>query len=234
MTEDVADSLDDLICAWDKMMGADLETLVLLLLGWLGFGGLIFLVAHIIYASLGTGELEKSAPQPVQQKDKPAPSQQQVKQKQDVSVAPKLNAPQVNQVDHQINGGTGGQQGSQVVRLSREVPVPKLVTKQRPLSSELSNGVGVGKEETVGKAPVAVGSDPHIVQYINKCWQYIYSSKKARDLIKRVWLHRMNSFTEKSAKDHANGLVIGTPRCTELETGVYTVQLTNTVLETVS
>ena len=33
MAEDIADRLDDLICAWDKVVGTDLYTLVLLLLG---------------------------------------------------------------------------------------------------------------------------------------------------------------------------------------------------------
>ena len=33
MVEDVADWLDDLICAWDKVVGTDVETVVVLLLG---------------------------------------------------------------------------------------------------------------------------------------------------------------------------------------------------------
>ena len=33
MTNDLADRLDDLICAWDKVVGTELETVVLLLLG---------------------------------------------------------------------------------------------------------------------------------------------------------------------------------------------------------
>ena len=31
MVEDVADRLDDLICAWDKVVGTDVETVVVLL-----------------------------------------------------------------------------------------------------------------------------------------------------------------------------------------------------------
>lgn len=33
MGEDIADRVDDLICAWDKVVGTDLDTIVLLLLG---------------------------------------------------------------------------------------------------------------------------------------------------------------------------------------------------------
>ena len=33
VVEDLADKVDDLICAWDKVVGTDLETVVILLLG---------------------------------------------------------------------------------------------------------------------------------------------------------------------------------------------------------
>jgi len=56
MSEDLADRLDDLICAWDKVVGTELDTVVLLLLGWLGFGAVIFLISHLIYSTLGTVE----------------------------------------------------------------------------------------------------------------------------------------------------------------------------------
>jgi len=56
MGEDIADRLDDMICAWDKVVGTELDTLVILLLGWLGFGGLIFTVSHIVYTTIGTSE----------------------------------------------------------------------------------------------------------------------------------------------------------------------------------
>ena len=31
--EDLADKVDDLICAWDKVVGTDIETVVILILG---------------------------------------------------------------------------------------------------------------------------------------------------------------------------------------------------------
>ena len=35
MGEDLADKVDDFICAWDKVVGTDLDTLVVLILGQL-------------------------------------------------------------------------------------------------------------------------------------------------------------------------------------------------------
>ena len=56
MGEDLADKVDDFICAWDKVVGTDLDTLVVLILGWLGFGGVIFTVSHLVYSTLGPGD----------------------------------------------------------------------------------------------------------------------------------------------------------------------------------
>jgi len=62
MGEDLAERVDDLICAWDKVVGTELETVVILLLGWLGFGGLIFGVSHFVYSSIGPGDTSFSSP----------------------------------------------------------------------------------------------------------------------------------------------------------------------------
>jgi len=56
MGEDLAERVDDLICAWDKVVGTDIETVVLLLLGWLGFGGFIFTVSHMVYSTMGPND----------------------------------------------------------------------------------------------------------------------------------------------------------------------------------
>ena len=77
MGEDLAERVDDLICAWDKVVGTELDTVVMLLLGqkkktpfkqngllnlyfftsgWLGFGGLIFAVSHLVYTSMGPAD----------------------------------------------------------------------------------------------------------------------------------------------------------------------------------
>ena len=80
MGEDLADKVDDFICAWDKVVGTDIDTLVVLILGeeadtgvmshnkftigWLGFGGVIFTVSHLVYSTLGPGDSSSLAPPP--------------------------------------------------------------------------------------------------------------------------------------------------------------------------
>ena len=81
VVEDLADKVDNLICVWDKVVGSDIETVVILLLGmrtysindyrllmimsgWLVFGGVIFLISHLIYSTLGTEDEVSSPPPP--------------------------------------------------------------------------------------------------------------------------------------------------------------------------
>ena len=54
--EDRAEQVDDLICVMDKVMGSQVDTLLVLLAGWLLFGLVVFLVSHLIYSTLNTGD----------------------------------------------------------------------------------------------------------------------------------------------------------------------------------
>ena len=51
---DIAEQVDDLICVMDKVVGSQADTIVILLVGWLLFGGVIFLVSHLIYSTIST------------------------------------------------------------------------------------------------------------------------------------------------------------------------------------
>jgi len=53
---DVAEQVDDLICVVDKVVGSQMDTVLVLLVGWLMFGAVIFLVSHLIYSTLNTGQ----------------------------------------------------------------------------------------------------------------------------------------------------------------------------------
>ena len=60
--EDRAEQVDDLICVMDKVMGSQVDTLLVLLAGWLLFGLVVFLVSHLIYSTLHTGDSTAPAP----------------------------------------------------------------------------------------------------------------------------------------------------------------------------
>ena len=51
---DIAEQVDDLICVMDKVVGSQADTIIILLVGWLLFGGVIFLVSHLIYSTITT------------------------------------------------------------------------------------------------------------------------------------------------------------------------------------
>ena len=53
---DLAEQVDDLICVVDKVVGSQMDTVLVLLVGWVMFGAVIFLVSHLIYSTLNTGQ----------------------------------------------------------------------------------------------------------------------------------------------------------------------------------
>jgi len=133
MTEDIADKLDDLICTWDKVMGTDFETLVLLLLGWLAFGGVVFLLSHLIYSSMGAGDETK----------------------------PPLPTPIIPPFKD-----------------SAQKSLPKLAVNNNETSD------AAGEADRQGR-PLALGSDQEVNEYVNKCWDYVYSNKRVKNEIIR-------------------------------------------------
>ena len=62
---DIAEQVDDLICVMDKVVGSQADTIVILLVGWLLFGGVIFLVSHLIYSTISTEPGLPLSPLPV-------------------------------------------------------------------------------------------------------------------------------------------------------------------------
>ena len=51
---DIAEQVDEMICVMDKVVGSQLDTIIILLVGWLLFGAVIFLVSHLIYSTINT------------------------------------------------------------------------------------------------------------------------------------------------------------------------------------
>jgi len=159
MGEDLADRLDDLICAWDKVVGTDLDTIVLLLLGWLGFGGVIFVVSHFIYSTIGKDEVHQQvlAPSPI------PPFQPN---------AEHIPPPRTN-YSVPLNGIAAGASSGRIS------PAPP------------------------SNLPQAVGSDQETVEYVNKCWKFIYSNPSVRADIQAIWMERLNEFAKRSALDES-------------------------------
>jgi len=162
MGEDLADRLDDLICAWDKVVGTDLDTIVVLLLGWLGFGGVIFVVSHFIYSTIGKDEVHQqvSAPSPI------PPYQPN---------AEHIPPPRSN-YSVPLNGIAAGASSGRIS------PAPP------------------------SNLPQAVGSDQETVDYVNKCWKFIYSNPSVRADIQAIWMEKLNEFAKRSALD--DGLLV--------------------------
>ena len=51
---DIAEQVDEMICVMDKVVGSQMDTIIILLVGWLLFGAVIFLVSHLVYSTINT------------------------------------------------------------------------------------------------------------------------------------------------------------------------------------
>ena len=169
MGEDLADKVDEFICAWDKVVGTDLDTLVVLILGecararhatrdqhtcpgWLGFGGVIFTVSHLVYSTLGPGTADLAAPPPA---------------------IPPYRGPDTP--------GQGAARGP------AQVQGPGEVVAQMPAQPPPSSEWGV------------VGAEPGAVHYTSLCLHHLAASPALQQRLTQLWLHNLNQFTIKSA-----------------------------------
>ena len=59
---DIAEQVDDMICVMDKVVGSQMDTIIILLVGWLLFGAVIFLVSHLIYSTINTDPPSSTIP----------------------------------------------------------------------------------------------------------------------------------------------------------------------------
>ena len=171
MGEDLADKVDEFICAWDKVVGTDLDTLVVLILGecararhatsdqhtcpgWLGFGGVIFTVSHLVYSTLGPGTADLAAPPPA---------------------IPPYRGPDTP--------GQGAARGPAQVQVQGPGEVVAQIPAQPPPSSEWG----------------VVGAEPGAVHYTSLCLHHLAASPALQQRLTQLWLHNLNQFTIKSA-----------------------------------
>lgn len=178
MGEDLADKVDDFICAWDKVVGTDLDTLVVLILGWLGFGGIIFTVSHLVYSTLGPGDVTSQPP----------PS--------DIPPFKGVN-------DHVPSPLSNGVNKSSV---TPAMPSPSSVSSQIPAQPPPTSEYGVvGSDPGQPHFYLLLHNHNHLiagaVQFVSLCLQYLYSRPSFSDHLISVWLQNLNQFTIKSAVD---------------------------------
>lgn len=169
----MADRLDDLICTFHPGAGA-METLAILLLGWIIFGTILTIVGKFVYSRLLLDSPNKEA-QTLNSTTPPvtavvAPSQPE--------------KPTITNTERFIN-------------TLKSIPPPTLPKLARSRSISSSKSVDQQHPDT----PVVTGSNSDCVKWITSCLAYIYSRQQLLNDMTSSWKESLNAQTKQAEMD---------------------------------
>lgn len=178
---DLADSIDDLICAFEGNPDVTMDTLAMLIFGWILLGLFVLWMGRVIYDRFILKNTNETKPKVETAKVLPKVDEK-VPSGEVVSV--KKSAPVISV----SKGGGGG--GGYVPptpplrkRLSRKSPVPDL------------------KRVQYIPAPQCTGADNVAVLWVNDIFQWLYNDLVIVNELLTVWIHSLNEFTKQSVAE---------------------------------
>ncbi len=163
----MADRLDDLICTFHPGAGA-METLAILLLGWIIFGTILTIVGKFVYSRLlldppkETHALNSTAP-PLTAAVTPAP----------------VEKPNISNTERFIN-----------TLKSNPPPVLPKLTRAKSVSSK-----SVDQHPDV---PSVTGSNSDCVKWVTSCLSFVYTRPQVLSDLNTSWKESINNHTKQS------------------------------------
>ena len=179
---DLADRIDDLICSFEGGAETTMDTVAMLIFGWMIFGLFVLAIGRYIYGRFITSsETKEKTPVPVQAipiAATPSVSEDVVVTKEQprapVSAAPK-------------SAGT------------TVPPTP-------PLRKRIATKKGTGPSPSPARIvyvqpPVATGPESESVHWVNEVFSWLYSDHVIVNEILGFWMQSMNEFTKQSVTE---------------------------------
>lgn len=172
---DLADSIDDLICAFDGNNDYTMDTLAMFLFGWILVALIVLWLSKAIYGKY----ILKETPN-------------ETKPKIDVVKNDKVQSEiKENSVKKVVNSASSGRIGGSYVppqaplrkRLSRKSPVPDF------------------KKTQYIPAPQCTGADNIAVLWVNDIFQWLYNDLVIVNELLAVWLQSMNEFSKQTVDE---------------------------------
>lgn len=164
----MADRLDDLICTFHPGAGA-METLAILLLGWIIFGSILTIVGKLVYSRLLI-----DPPKENQTLNSTAPPISAV-----VSPAP-VEKPNISNTERFIN----------TLKSNPPPALPK-VTRAKSVSRERS-------VDHHPEVPSVTGSNADCVKWITSCLSYLYARPQVLNDLNSSWKESLNVQTKQA------------------------------------
>ncbi|XP_069698127.1 phospholipid transfer protein C2CD2L isoform X5 [Periplaneta americana] len=184
---DLADRIDDLICSFEGGAETTMDTVAMLIFGWMIFGLFVLGIGRYIYGRfISSSEVKEKSPvvpQPVAIAAAPSVSEE-------VPVTKEL--PRSTVAAAPRTAGT---------TVPPTPPIRKRIAKKGPVSAPSPT-----KSTSYVQPPFATGPESESVQWVNEVFFWLYSDLVVVNEILNVWIQSLNDFTKQSVTEHGVGV----------------------------
>lgn len=183
---DLADRIDDLICSFEGGGETTMDTVAMLIFGWMVFGLFVLLIGRYIYGRYMGGNTPKETKPVIEDiASVIIPS---------VSVSPEDGSVTVKAVPVPPTPPVRR-------RVSKKVsPGPAPGLGARPLQATSASPTG-GRPASLIYAPQATGPDTESVKWVNRVFQWLYSDPAVVADVVNVWIQALNDTTKKAVAE---------------------------------
>lgn len=175
---DLADSIDDLICAFEGNPDVTMDTLAMLIFGWILVGLFVLWLGKLLYSRYILKETNETKP-----KVEVAIAVPKVEEKVKSEVIDKSVKKIVPTLSAGKSGGYVPPTPPIRKRLSRKSPVPDL------------------KKVHYVPAPSCTGADNIAVLWVNDVFQWLYNDLVIVNELFGVWIQSLNEFTKQTVAE---------------------------------
>nr|CAD7427646.1 unnamed protein product [Timema monikensis] len=186
---DLADRIDDLICSFEGGGETTMDTVAMLIFGWMIFGLCVLGIGRYIYSRFITAAEVKEKSSVVEPAAKPV-----------AATAVSVDAPVAPAVSKEApRSGAAPRSSGGVVPPTP--PIRRRITAKKTTAPSPSRSI-------VYPPPLATGPESESVHWVNEVFYWLYSDLVVVNEILNVWLQSLNEFTQKSvAEPHASTIV---------------------------
>lgn len=185
---DLADRIDDLICSFEGGAETTMDTVAMLIFGWMIFGLFVLGIGRYIYGRfISSSEVKEKSPvvpQPVAIAAAPSVSEE-------VPVTKEL--PRSTVAAAPRTAGT---------TVPPTPPIRKRIAKKGPVSAPSPT-----KSTSYVQPPFATGPESESVQWVNEVFFWLYSDLVVVNEILNVWIQSLNDFTKQSVTEVSCDLI---------------------------
>lgn len=185
---DLADKIDDLICSFEGGGDTTMDTVAMLMFGWMVFGLFVLGIGKFIYAKYIRGGNWKGS-----------------------NAVPPVTTTASVIDDHSVKSTTVKELRSAVSSGGGYVP-PTPPVRKRIGSTKRGSSVGpvknASKVSPVTLPPPATGPDPEAVHWVNQVFAWLHLDPVTLNELLGVWVQSLNESTRKSVAEVSSNVVI--------------------------